>query len=293
MPPRQLLALVALAALWGGSFPFMRVAAPALGPVALIEARVLLAGLVLVLWALARGGLPAPGASWKAYLLLGTVNAAVPFMLIAAATLVLPASLAATLNATTPLFGALVAAVWLAEPLTVRKAGGLLLGLAGVALLMGLGPVPLVAATFLGAGASLLAACLYGIGAVLVKRRFAAATPLALAIYSNLAAALVLAPAVPFAWPAAMPGATVWACVAALAIASTAVAYLLYFWLIANAGPVRAVMVTYLVPAFGMAFGWAFLAEAIGPGMLAGLALVLVSIAMSSGAPAKARPEPA
>lgn len=284
MTPKQLTALVLLAALWGGSFLFMRVAAPALGPVMLIEARVLLAGLVLLGWAALTRGVPRPGAGLGPYLALGAVNAAVPFVLIAAATLVLPASLAATLNATTPLFGALVAAAWLAEPLGARKAGALLLGLAGVALLMGLGPVPLTVATLLGAGASLLAAAFYGVGAVYTRRRFPQASPLALATYSNLAAALVLLPAVPFTLPAALPGATVLAAVAALAVASTAIAYLLYFYLITNVGPVRAVTVTYLVPVFGILWGWAFLHEPIGGGMLAGFALVVVSIALSTQA---------
>lgn len=288
MGPRHLLALVALAALWGGSFLFMRVAAPALGPIALIEARVLLAGLVLLAWAAATKGVPAPGAGVGAYLALGAVNAALPFVLIAAATLVLPASLAATLNATTPLFGALVAAAWLVEPLGARKLGGLLLGLAGVALLMGLGPVPLTPATLAGAGASLLAAALYGVGAVYTRRRFAQASPLALATYSNLAAGVVLLPALPFAWPAAMPTPTVWGAVVALAVASTAIAYLLYFYLITSVGPVRAVTVTYLVPVFGILWGRLFLAEPIGVGMIAGLALVVLGIALSNRAPANA-----
>lgn len=284
MGPRHLLALVALAALWGGSFLFMRVAAPALGPIALIEARVLLAGLVLLAWAAATKGVPAPGAGVGPYLALGAVNAAIPFVLIAAATLVLPASLAATLNATTPLFGALVAAAWLAEPLGARKVGGLVLGLAGVALLMGLGPVPLTAATLAGAGASLLAAALYGVGAVYTRKRFAAASPLALSTYSNLAAGVVLLPALPFAWPAAMPTMTVLGAVVALAVASTAIAYLLYFYLITSVGPVKAVTVTYLVPVFGILWGWLFLAEPIGPGMVAGLALVVLGIALSNRA---------
>lgn len=261
----------------------MRVASPALGPLALIEARVLLAGLALLAWASLRGGPPALGASRRAYLLLGTLNAAVPFVLFATAALVLPASLLSTLNATTPLFGALIAALWFAEPLSGRKLGGLLLGLVGVALLMGLGPVPLTAATALGTGACLLAALLYGVGALYTRQRFSGATPLALATYSNLAAALVLLPAMPFVLPGAWPSAGVVACVLGLAVASTAIAYLIYFWLLASIGAVRTLTVTYLVPVFGILWGWAFLAEPIGPGMLAGFALVLVSVALSAG----------
>ena len=210
MKPADLAALLILAAFWGGSFMFIRVAAPVMGPVALMEARVLIAGLVLLAYGLATRALPPWRPLWRQALVVGALNSAFPFLLIAWAELVLPASLAATLNATTPLFGSLIAALVLGEAVTPGKLAGLLMGVAGVGILVGLGPLPLSGAVLMAVGASLLAALLYGIAATYV-RKTPQASPLAMATYSQLAAALILAPLLPFGWPAAMPGPVVWA----------------------------------------------------------------------------------
>src|ERR671911_670818 len=164
MEARDLGALLLLGALWGASFLFIEIAVPALGPVLLVNLRVLLAAGALALCAVAVGSLPALRARWKEFLFLGGLNAAAPFTLIATSQLNLTASLAAILNSTTPLFGAVVAAVWIGEALTVRKAVGLLLGVAGVAVLVGLDPVPLSGVVLLAVGASLLAALRYAAG---------------------------------------------------------------------------------------------------------------------------------
>lgn len=232
MAPRDLSALLLLSALWGGSFLLMRVAAPVLGPVVLIELRVLIAGLALLAYALAARSVPAARAHWMPLLTVGLLNSALPFTLIAAAELHLSASLAATLNATTPLFGALVAAIGLRETVTPGKVTGLLLGLAGVAVLVGLGPVTLSAVTLVSIGASLLAALLYSVAAVYIKVNLKGVAPLSLALYSQLFAAGLLLPAVPFAPPQGSPSGLVVACVLALGLLSTALAYLLYFGLI-------------------------------------------------------------
>lgn len=284
MSPRQLSALLVLSALWGGSFLFMRIAAPSLGPVVLIWLRVGLAGLLLLGYGAVLGRLPRPGRYWKEYLAIGAVNSALPFCLIAFASVTLPASTTATLNATTPLFGALVAAVWLGETLTVRKALGLLLGVAGVAVLMGLGPVPWAGETLLAAGASLLAAISYGVGAVYTKARVQGGDPRVLSTYSQLFAALLLTPLVPFALPQAAPTGLVIGSVVALATLCTAVGYLLYFYLIISAGPTRATMVTYLSPAFGMLWGAMLLHEPLGLGSFAGFGLILASVGLVTGA---------
>lgn len=283
MTTKDLGALLLLSALWGGSFLFLRVAAAPLGPVVLIEVRVLLAGLALVAWAAATGRVPALRSRWRQYLLLATINSAVPFVLIATAELRLTASLAAILNATTPLFGALAAAAWLGETLTARKAGGLALGFAGVAVLVGWNPLPLSGAVLLSVGASLLAAACYGLAGVYTKAAFAGVPPLALATGSQLGAAALLAPLVPFAPPAAAPSPTVVLCVLALALGSTALAYLLYFRLIVNVGPTRTMLVTYLAPIFGTIWGALFLAEPVGAGTVAGFALILASVGLVTG----------
>lgn len=287
MTPRSWGALLLLSALWGGSFLFMRVAAPVLGPLLLACLRVLIAGLALLAYALSRRQLPPPGPNWRPFLVIGTINSALPFALIAAASVYLPASLTATLNATTPLFGALVGALWLGEPLTFRKLGGLALGLLGVAALVGLGPLPLSPALFLSAGASLLAALLYGVGAAYTKRKAAGVSPLALATYSQLSASLVLLPTLALARPVQLPTPTVLASVLALALLSTALAYLLYFGLIQRAGPSNALLVTYLAPAFGVLWGTLLLAEPLTVGMVAGFGLLLTSVTLLTRGPSK------
>jgi len=283
--PKQLGALLLLSAMWGGSFIFMRIAAPALGPIVLIALRVLIAGLALLAYGAATRSLPGFRSHWKQYLIIGAINSALPFLLIATASLSLPASMTATLNATTPLFGAAVAAVWLGERMTARKVLGLLLGIGGVATLMGLGSVPATAATLTAAGASLLAATSYGIAAVYTKVSMKAGNPLALSTFSQLFAALLLAPLVPFALPSAVPsGLVIWSTVA-LALLCTAFAYLLYFYLIVNAGPTKATIVTFLSPAFGMLWGALLLKEALGPGNFLGFGMILASVGLVTGRP--------
>ena len=147
MPPRALALLVTLAALWGGSFVFMRVAVPAMGPVPLTFVRVTLAALVLFSLAAARRSVPDMQSRWRGFGVVGLVNSALPFVLISFAEQTLAASTAGILNATSPFFGAIAAAIWLGESLTARKIGGMTLGLTGVALLVGLQPEPLTLAT--------------------------------------------------------------------------------------------------------------------------------------------------
>lgn len=283
MTPKQISALLLLSALWGGSFLFMRIAAPALGPILLIELRVGIAGLALLLYAVLRRSVPEWRSAWKQYLVIGVINSAVPFVLISFASIYLPASVTATLNATTPLFGVIVAAIWIKESLTWQKVLGLALGLVGVTLLMGLGPIPLTSETLIAVGASLLGAVSYGVAAVYTKVKMRTGQPLALALWSQLSAALILLPLVPVSLPSAAPAPVVVYSVLGLSLLSTALAYLLYFYLIVHAGPTRATMVTYLQPAFGMLWGALFLKEALEMGNFVGFGLILVSVGLVSG----------
>jgi drug/metabolite transporter (DMT)-like permease len=260
---------------------FIRVAVPALGPFTLMGLRVALAASILALYAavLARG-IPKLRSRWKEFLIVGATNSAIPFSLIAAAEIELTASLAAILNSTTALFTGVVAAAWIGEALTMKKIFGLVLGLAGVAVLVGWDPVSLSGIVLLSVGAMLVASLSYAIGGVYVKRTFAGVPPLAMAIGQHAGAALLLLPLAAVSLPAEAPPLPAALCALALTLLSTALAYLLYFRLIENVGPTKTLTVTFLIPFFGLLFGVLLLGEPIGVGTLVGFGIILYSVAL-------------
>jgi drug/metabolite transporter (DMT)-like permease len=275
--------LLLLSALWGGSFIFIRVAAPVLGPVVLVWVRVLLAGLLLLAYAWGSRRSIEFRRHWRQYLMLGLFNSALPFLLISTAELHLSASLAAMLNATSPLFGAIIAFFWLRDPFTPRKLAGLALGILGVAILAGWSPITLDTVVLFSILASLAGAASYGLASVYTKARVSNIPALSMAAGSQLAAGLLLSPLVPFTWPAAAPSMTVVLCTLALAIASTALAYLLFFRLVVDVGPTKALTVTFLVPVFGVLWGALFLGEPVGISTVIGGLVVLAGTALVVG----------
>lgn len=278
MTPKDLAALFTLGALWGGSFLFIRLAAPALGPFPLAAGRVTLAALVLWLGLRAFGQRPRLRPYAARLLVLGALNASLPFALIAGAELHLTASLAAMLNATVPLWGAVFGVAWLGERVTPRRAAGLLLGVVGVGVLVGWSPVALTRTTVLSVAAVLVATCSYALAGVWAKRRLSDAPPTTLALGQQVgAAAWLVAPAL-WQLPSAPPTRTAVLALLALVLLSTTVAYVLYFRLIASVGPTKTNTVTYLLPVFGTLWGAMFLGETVTRGMVAGLALVLASV---------------
>jgi drug/metabolite transporter (DMT)-like permease len=267
--------LVALAAIWGAAFIFMRVAAPVLGAIWTPELRVLLGGLALLAWLRFRGFDPGLRVHWRSYLLVGSIGIAAPFALYSFAAIHAPASLLAIVNATAPIFGLAWGALFRDERVTLRKATGLALGIAGVVLIArpaGLATDPLFG---FAVAAALGACCLYGVVGVLVKRFSGGASPRAMAAGNQLAAAVVLIPLLPFVPPLAAPSTLVILNVLALALLASGVAFVLYFRLIADVGATRALTVTYLIPLFGIFWGWLFLGEALPAAALAGGALIL------------------
>jgi drug/metabolite transporter (DMT)-like permease len=292
MRVRDGLALVTLGAIWGASFFFIRVTAPVLGPFLLMELRVLLAGVALVLVAVLQRQPLALWTRWRAYVILGALNAAIPFSLIAIAELQLTASLAAILNATTPLWTAIVAAIWLKERLTPQRVVGLVLGVAGVALLVGWSPIVLTGPVLFAVGASLLAALFYGLGGVYTKAHLGGTPPFALAIGQQLGATVLLLPLAGATLPATPPSSGVLAAVLGLALLSTALAYLIYFYLIAQVGPTKTLSVTFLVPVFGGVWGTVFLDEPLTRGMFIGLAVVFLGVLLVTGVRFRAVEQP-
>jgi drug/metabolite transporter (DMT)-like permease len=283
MRPRDFAGLVLLGALWGGSFLFIRVAVPALGPFLLAELRVGLAAVALFLFALAAGRVPEIRHRWRSFLVLGFLNAAVPFSLISAAEIHLTASLAAILNSTTVMFSAIVAAAWIGDVLTARKAIGIVLGIIGVSVLVGWDPLPLSGGVLLAVAAMLVASLSYALGATYAKRSFSGIPPLGMAIGQLGGAVALLLPLAAVSIPEEAPSFVVALSMLGLALLSTSVAYLIYFRLIENVGPTSTVTVTLLVPVFGLLFGVLLLDEPFGPGTLAGLAIILTSVVLITG----------
>ncbi len=277
--------LVALAAIWGASFLFMRLGAGEFGPVALAGIRVTGAALCLLPLVAWRGELATLRRHWGPILVVGLANSALPFLAYSWAALTITAGLAAIFNATAPLWGALIAWLWLKEAPGPARVLGLAIGFVGV-----LGLFWDQASFRPGADASgwalvaVLAATLcYGLAANYAKRHLAGVPPLAVAGGSQLAATLVLLPPALWWWPAATPSPTAWLAAALLAVACTGLAYVMYFRLIARVGPANAIAVTFLIPVFAMLWGALLLDEAVSAEMLAGGAVILLGTALATG----------
>jgi drug/metabolite transporter (DMT)-like permease len=276
---KDLARLIALAAIWGSSFLFMRILSPLLGPALTATARTLVAGLFLVvLFGAMRQKL-----SWRRhighYLVVGLLNSALPFLLFSWAALGIPASLSSVVNALTPLWGALFAALILGEALGGRKLVGMGLGLAGVALIAFRGGLPGMEAggsILLPVLACVLATLCYGLAGAYIKRWASEVPPRAMTAASLLVAGLALLPlALLLPRPEAAVPASAWLLAIAYSLLCSALAYLLYFGLIASAGVARALSVTLLIPLFAFLWGLLFLGESISLTVLGGALLVL------------------
>ena len=267
--------LVALSIIWSASFVFIRVLAPVLGPVWVATTRLVIGGAALALVFVALRRHLDVGRHWRAYLFVGILNSALPFLLFAWAALTLPASYLVILNAALPLFGAVVSAIWLAEPLGAGKMAGFACGTLGVVLVSRAGPVVPDAAFAAALAASLAAVLCYALAGVWLRRRGTGLQPMAVAGWSQLLAGVALLPIAAFAPMHGEVTTTVAINVLLLALLCSAVAYLLYFRLIADVGPTRAMTVTFLMPVFGMLWGYLLLGETITPPMLAGAALIV------------------
>ncbi len=283
MKTRDLLALTGLAALWGASFLFMRVSTPYLGPFATIWVRVTVAALVLWIGFLAKKKKINLKGAWGKMLIVGAINAAIPFTLISAATLTLPASTASVINATTPLFAAIMAWLVLGEPLKWNHFLAFVFGVGGVVALLGWSPLPFTREVILAAMMSLGASACYGIGGVYVKKKLMGFGGEVLAFGQQAGAAMVLFPMIfiqpPATWSVPIG---VWLAVVALGVFCTALAYLVYFSLIRRIGPTKTLSVTFMVPFFGVMWGAIFLHEALSVGTFLGFGLIFISLMLLS-----------
>ena len=272
--------LLLLAAIWGGSFVFLRIVTPVLGPIITADLRVLIAWGVLTIYLRIIGIDMAWRRFWMQYLVIGAFNAALPFFLFAFAALYIPASYSAILNATSPFFGAFFACVWLSEKITLLKSLGFVFGIAGVGLVTGVAPDAVDSLAKWAMAACLLAAASYGFVSVYAKRFAAAANPRAIAGGSQLMAGLLLLPFTPLAPPAGSVTLFIAVNMIVFALLSSGVAFLLYFRLIADIGPTKALTVTFLMPAFTMIWAGLFLNEKITAVMIVGCGLILAGTAL-------------
>jgi drug/metabolite transporter (DMT)-like permease len=289
MKPVQYGALLLLGAIWGASFLFIGIAVSEFGPLALMFLRVLLAGLILlgVVYFTQQqnniGKILRVRENWRKYLIVGLFNSALPFTLIAFAELKLTVSLAAILNSTTTLFTVLIATAWSNEKLTRRKLLGVLMGVIGVSVLMGGGPLAINTGVIIAAVASLLAACSYGAATVYASKNFTGLPPVYASMVQLLSAAILLAIPAALTIPPIIPSSKAIIALLALILISTAFAYLLYFYLLQNVGPTRTASVTFLVPVFGSLWGIIFQGEVFNVGMLLGMAIIFTSIGLVLG----------
>jgi drug/metabolite transporter (DMT)-like permease len=282
MSTANLLRLILLAAIWGGSFLFMRIAAPVLGAAVLIEYRVLFAAIFLAVIGVFLQKKLDLKQHWKHYLILGLFNSAIPFLMFAFAARTLSASLLAVLNATTPLWGTLIAAVWSRHMVSAKVLIGLALGTFGVALLVGFDHVSSKPGAGVAIAAVLFASFNYGIASNYAKQA-KTVEPFANAHGSMWASALLVLPVVPFFPAPAEPTMGIMAAVIALGVLCSGVAYLIYFRLIQDVGPSSALTVTFLSPLFGILWGVLFLGETVGWYTFAGAAIVIAGTALVTG----------
>jgi drug/metabolite transporter (DMT)-like permease len=282
MSTANLFRLIVLAAIWGSSFLFMRISAPVLGPALLIEYRVGFAALFLAIVAyFAKKNLDLR-ANWKHYAILGLFNSGLPFLMFAFAARTLTASVMSVINATAPMFAALVGALWMRQTVSKRVAAGLVLGTCGVALLVGFDHVSTREGAGLAIAAALFASFNYGVASV-YTRSAKSVEPFANAHGSMWAATILVLPAALFfPAPAAATTGTM-AAALALGIMCTGVAYLLYFGLIRDVGMTSALTVTFLNPLFGILWGVLFLHETIGWNTVVGSAIVISGTALVTG----------
>jgi len=282
MNTANLLQLFVLAAIWGCSFLFMRIAAPVLGPAVLIEYRLAFAGVFLTVVALALRKKLHVRANWGHYLILGFFNSALPFFLFAFAARTLSASVLSVLNATAPMWGALIGAVWTRTGIKASTAAGLVLGTIGVALLVGFDHVSARPGAGIAVAAALIAAFCYGVASV-YARTAKAVEPFANAHGSMWAGALLIVPLLAFFPSPGAPTVGIMGATLALGVVCSGVAYILYFKLIADIGATSALTVTFLTPVFGILWGALFLGETVGWYTVVGSGIVLLGTALVTG----------
>lgn len=282
MKTTHFLELLALAAIWGASFLFMRIGSPELGPFLFTLLRTGIAALFLIACIkITKKRYHLKGYKFKIFC-VGVMNTAIPFVLFSYATLTLTAGTTSVLNATVPMFGALIAYVWLKDKLSISASIGLIFGFLGVYLLMA-DQVSVNEEALIPALAAVGAAACYGIAASMTKKYLSGLSPLLLATGSQASATIALLPLGLMFIPNEMPSYEAISSVVAIGILCTGIAYIMFFRLIDALGPAKTISVTYLIPFFGIFWGFVFLNEQITSKMIATSLITLFGVALTTG----------
>ena len=308
MKSQDALELFGLAALWGASFLFLRIAVPSIGPISLAWVRVA-AGLLVLLpswWWVRRtllrtsaSGEPLPKLPMKYIILLGFWGSALPFTLFAWASLSMTSGFAAILNATVPFWSTFMVWLWFDEKPSVKQVLGLLIGIIGVGILVWHPEMPTVVSKvsslplqstppassipIVAILAALGATACYGYAACFNQRYFQGIPVLRVASASQIAATLMMLPGAILFWPSTPVPAMAWGAALLLGLGSTGLGFVLYFRLIERVGPTRSTTVTFLLPLFAVLWGWLILGESLTQRMIFGGVVVLLGTALASG----------
>ena len=274
--------LILLAAIWGSSFLFMRIGVAELGPVRLIAGRVALAALFLFVVGFVQRKNYSLWSDWRHFGVLGLFNSALPFLLFGIAANTLSASLLSIMNATAPVWGAIIAAVWYRRALSIKTVIGLALGLIGVAILVGVDSFNGQPGTAVALACAIGAAVSYGIATVYTQAA-KKVDAFSNAYGSLLTATLLIVPVAPFFAAPATVSTSVLMAVLALGVLCSGIAYLLYFRLVDDVGAAGALTVTFLIPVFGILWGHLFLGEPVGWRTGVGAIVVLIGTALVTG----------
>jgi drug/metabolite transporter (DMT)-like permease len=278
MKTQNILQLLLLAAIWGSSYPIIKTLAPSIGIVSTLGGRVLIAAVFLLALSPFNGSFPDFKRSWKHYLILGALNLVVPGLLVIYSVTHLNASMGAVLNATTPMFTLIIAAVWLKQKITLQQIAGILLGMTGIMVLVGWNPVLTNNGSMMAIMASIAAAISYGIGSNYAKKRASKESPLQSTNGLMAGAALIMLPVLFQNYQPVQPTPALIAKLIFFGVVCTAFAFIVFLKLIRQLGSVKTSMVSVLVPVFGILWSAIFLKESINSTMVAGLALIISSV---------------
>jgi drug/metabolite transporter (DMT)-like permease len=274
--------LVALSALWGASFLFIRIASPVFGPNVLAVLRV---GLAAATMAILMRALRQPWAwqHWRTLAVIGALSVAMPFLLFAWAGLHLPAGYSALLNSTAVIFGMFASARMGEDTITTRKVVGCICGFAGVAFIVSLGPVQMSAQVVLAVLACVLASACYGFSSPITKQAVGHMQPLQIAAGIHALSLLMLLPGAAYSLPQAQFTPSALMAVVAMGVVTSGLAYWAHLRILRHVTPVAAMSPIFMIPVFGVLWGHLFLGEELGGGMLIGGALVLLASALITG----------